>query len=110
VCHRTVSGAPGPYKSKLATLGFFQSCSAIIHWIVWCATGLSRASAEKRLFGATVNYIVPLTALQFATEVSVEVRGAPDTEQCLSGVALDNPVLPEVSVPTVDCVRTLTVG
>jgi hypothetical protein len=31
VCHRTVSGAPGPYKDELATLGFLQERPAIIH-------------------------------------------------------------------------------
>jgi hypothetical protein len=35
---------------------------------------------------------VPLTALQCATKVRTEVRGAPDTEQCLSGAAPDCPV------------------
>jgi hypothetical protein len=66
--------------------------------------------AEQRLFGAMVDCIVPLTALQFATEVRAEVRGAPDSEQCLSGVAPDCLVPPEVTAPTIDYVRTLTVG
>ena len=83
--HRTVSGAPGPYKSELATFGFLQRHSAIIHWTVRCATGLSGAPAEQRLFGATIDCTVPLTALQFTAEVRAEVRGAPDSEQCLSG-------------------------
>jgi hypothetical protein len=56
-------------------------------------------TAEQRLFGATVDCTVPLTALQFAAEVRAEVSGAPDC-----------PVPPGVSAPTVDCVRTLTVG
>jgi hypothetical protein len=42
-------------------------------------------TAEQRLFGATVDCTVHLTALQFAPEVRAEVRGAPDSEQCLSG-------------------------
>jgi hypothetical protein len=67
-------------------------------------------TVEQRLFGATVDCSVPLTALQFTAEVRAEVRGAPDSEQCLSGAAPDCPVPPEVSAPTVDCVRTLTVG
>jgi hypothetical protein len=41
VCHRTVSGAPGPYNTKLFTFGFLQCRSAIIHWTVQCTTGLS---------------------------------------------------------------------
>jgi hypothetical protein len=67
-------------------------------------------TAEQRLFDATVDCTVPMTALQFAVEVRAEVKGAPDSEQCLSGVAPDCPVPPEVSAPTVDRVRTLTVG
>jgi hypothetical protein len=66
--------------------------------------------AEQRLFGATVDCTVPLTALQFAVQVRAEVRGAPDKEQCMSGAAPDCPVPPKISAPTVDCVRTLTVG
>jgi hypothetical protein len=49
-----VSGAPRPYRIKLGSLGFLQRCSAIIHWTVWCATGLSCALAEQRLLRATV--------------------------------------------------------
>jgi hypothetical protein len=37
VCHRTVSGAPGPYRSQAATLGKTQARSAIIHRTVRCA-------------------------------------------------------------------------
>jgi hypothetical protein len=33
-----------------------------------------------------------LAALQYAAEVRTEVRGAPDSEQCLSGAAPDCPV------------------
>jgi hypothetical protein len=40
VCHRTVSGAPGPYNVQLSTLGFLRARSSIIHRTVWCATGL----------------------------------------------------------------------
>jgi hypothetical protein len=110
VCHRTVSGAPGPYKLQLATLGFLQCHSAIIHQTVRCATGLSDAPAKQWLLRATVDCTVPLTALQYAAEVRAEVRGAPDSEQCPFDAAPDCPVPPEVSAPMVDCVRTLTVG
>jgi hypothetical protein len=55
VCHRTVSGAPGPYKDELATLGFLQARSAIIHRTVRCATGLSGVTAEQRLLRATID-------------------------------------------------------
>jgi hypothetical protein len=109
VCHQTMSGAPGPYNSELFTFRFLRRRSAIIHRTVRCATGLSGAPVEQRLFGAMVDCTVPLTALQFTAEVRAEVRGAPDSEQCLSGAA-PCPVPPEVSAPTVDCVRNLTVG
>jgi hypothetical protein len=110
VCHRTVSGALGPYNSELFTFRFLERRSAIIHWTVQCATGLFGVTAEQWLYGATVDCTVSLIALQFVAEVRTEVRGAPDNEQCLSGAAPDCPVPPEVSAPTVDCVRTLTVG
>jgi hypothetical protein len=49
MCHRTVSGAPGPYKCQPATLGKMEARSTIIHFTVWCATGLSGEPAEERL-------------------------------------------------------------
>jgi hypothetical protein len=84
VCHQIVSGAPGPYRAEPATLGFLQT--------VRCATGLSGVLAEQRLSSAMVDCNGALTALQCATEVRAEVRGAPDSEQDLSGVAPDCPV------------------
>jgi hypothetical protein len=47
VCHQTVSGAPGPYRVEPATLGKTQARSAVIHWTVRCATGLSAEPAEQ---------------------------------------------------------------
>jgi hypothetical protein len=43
-------------------------------------------------------------------EVRAAVEGAPDSEQCLSGAAPDCPVPHEDKAPTVETVRTLTVG
>jgi hypothetical protein len=43
-------------------------------------------------------------------KVRAGVRGAPDSEQHLSGAAPDSLVRHEVSAPTVGTVRTLTVG
>jgi hypothetical protein len=103
VCHRTVSGAPGPYKSKLFTFGFLQPRSAIIHRTVQCTKRSNDYQRNDRLHSA-------LIALQFAVEGRTEVKGAPDSELCLSDAAPDCPVPPEVSASTVDCVRTLTVG
>jgi hypothetical protein len=44
-----VSGAPGPYNTKLFTFRFLRRRSAIIHQTVRCSTGLSGAPAEQRL-------------------------------------------------------------
>jgi hypothetical protein len=55
VCQRTVSGAPRPFSVQLATLGFLQARSAIIHRTVRCATRLSGVTAEQRLLRATVD-------------------------------------------------------
>jgi hypothetical protein len=45
-----------------------------------------------------------------ARQSRAAVRGAPDSEQYLSGAAPDCPVPLEDKAPTVDCARTLTVG
>jgi hypothetical protein len=65
VCHRTVSGAPGPYRIKPATLGFQQAHSAIIHQTVRCATGLSDVPPKQRLTRATVDCKSTLTSQQW---------------------------------------------
>jgi hypothetical protein len=88
VCHRTVSGAPGPYSCELATFGFLRSCSAIIHQTVRCATGLSGAPAEQRLSNATVDCnrrLQRYSARTARAEVRAAARGAPNSEQYLSG-------------------------
>ena len=55
LAHWTVSGAPGPYKSKLFTFGFLRARFAIIHRTVRCATGLSDAPSEATANSATVD-------------------------------------------------------
>jgi hypothetical protein len=55
VCHQIVSGAPGPYRVQLATLGFQQAHSAKNHRTVRCATRLSGVPAEQQLLCATVD-------------------------------------------------------
>jgi hypothetical protein len=72
VCHRTLSGAPGPYRVELATLGFQQAHSAIIHRTVRCASGATANSRNGRLQK-------PLTKEQCAQSQSRRVRGAPDS-------------------------------
>jgi hypothetical protein len=87
--------------------------SAIIHQTVRWVTGLSGVPAEQRLRSATVDSNGRLQCEQ-CTNSSRRVRaapeGAPDNEQCLSGAAPDCPVHQEVRAPTVETVRTLTVG
>jgi hypothetical protein len=43
------SGAPGRTADEPATLKNLDARSAIIHWTVWCATGLFDEPAEQRL-------------------------------------------------------------
>jgi hypothetical protein len=95
VAHQTVSSAPGPYNSELATFEFLQRHSDIIHRTVQSTSGATALQCNGRLHSA-------LTALQFAAEVRAKIRGAPDSEQYLSGVAPDCPVPQEVGAPMVD--------
>jgi hypothetical protein len=95
VCHRTVSGAPGPYKSKLATFGFLWPRSAIIHRTVWCATRLFGAPSGATATSAMVDCngcLQRYSARTVRAEVGAAARGAPDNEQYLSCVAPDCPV------------------
>jgi hypothetical protein len=101
---------PGSYSFKLATFGFLESRSAIIHRTVWCGTGLSGAPNEAMANSATVVCKSVNSAWTVRAEVIAGVRGAPDSEQYLSGATPDCPVLQEVRAPTVEPVRTLTIG
>jgi hypothetical protein len=102
LAHRTVSGAPGPYQSELATLGFLRACSTIIHRTVRCATGLSGVPPDYPVHQRNNGYFAQRSPTkaedsdeQCATvrgRAEPLVRGAPDTEQCLSGVAPDCPL------------------
>ena len=69
--------------------------------------------AEQRLASATVDSNGRLQREQCADSsrrVKAAPEGAPDSEQCLSGAAPDSPVPQDVRAPTVETVRTLTVG
>jgi hypothetical protein len=95
VHHRTVSGAPGTVHAELFTFGFLESRSAIIHRIVRWVTGLSGVPAEQRLGSATVDSNGRLQREQCADSsrrVRAAPKGAPDSEQCLSGAAPDCPM------------------
>jgi hypothetical protein len=100
VCHRIVSGAPGPYDSKPVTLRNYRARSTIIHWTVWCATGLSGEPAEQRLPAHPTVDCGDVRAEQCCAEVrSAEVRRH-RTVRCSKTTKL----------PTVDQLRTLTVA
>jgi hypothetical protein len=79
---------PGPYVFKLATFGFLESHSAIIHRTVRCATGLSSVPAEQWLASATVDSNGRLQrepCADSSRKVRAAPEGAPVSEQCLSG-------------------------
>jgi hypothetical protein len=99
VCHRTVSGAPGPYNSESATLGNFRVRSAIIHRTVQCATGLS---GEPRSNGS-VRANGQFYQVNSATQYHAEVRAAKSEGTGLSGAA-------RRQSPMIDQLRTLTFG
>jgi hypothetical protein len=103
MCHRTVSGAPGPYNSELSTLGFLRTRSAIIHRTVWCTSGATTHSCNGRLQKLK-------NQMNSARQSRAAVKGAPDREQYMSGAALDCTVPLEDKAPTVVCAQTLTVG
>jgi hypothetical protein len=90
VCHRTVSGAPGPYSLKLATLGFLRARSAIIHRTVRCTSGATAPSRNDRLQKLENQMNSEEQCAQ--SQSRPPEGGAPDTEQCLSGAAPDCPV------------------
>jgi hypothetical protein len=100
-------------RLKLFTFGFLESRSAIIHRIVRCATGLSGVPPEQRLSSATVNSNGRQQREQCvdsSRRVRAALEGALDSEQCLSGATPDCLVPQDVRAPTVETVRTLTVG
>jgi hypothetical protein len=69
--------------------------------------------AEQRLASTTVGSNDRLTTHSARTvhaESEQPPEGTPDREQCLSGAALDCPVPQDDKAPTIETVRTLTVG
>jgi hypothetical protein len=91
------------YGPRQAPLRYNSPDYPVCHRTVQCTSGATALQRNGRLHSA-------LTALQYAEEVRAAVRGAPDNEQCLSGAVPDCPMPLEVSAPTIDCVRILTVG
>jgi hypothetical protein len=113
VCHWTVSGALGTVEAELFTFGFLESRSAIIHRTVRWATGPPGVPAEQRLQRNGRLQRTPAKSAKCADSsrrVRATLEGAPDSEQCLSGAAPDYPVAQAIRAPTVNTVRTLTIG
>jgi hypothetical protein len=103
----------GTVQAELFTFGFLESCSAIIHRTVRWVTGLSGVPAEQRLRSATVDSNGRLQREQCADSsrrARAAPEGAPDSEQYMSGAAPGYSVHQDVRAPTVETVRTLTVG
>jgi hypothetical protein len=97
-------------RLKLFTFRFLESRSAIIHRIVRWVTVLYDVTAEQRLSSATVNSNGRLQKVNSSRRVRAAPKGAPDSEQCLSGATPDCSVPQDVRAPTVETVRTLMVG
>jgi hypothetical protein len=72
-------------------------------------TGLSGVPAEQWLASAMVGCNMN-SARTVRTESDQSPEDAPDSEQCLSGAAPDCPVPQDVRAPTVETVKTSTVG
>jgi hypothetical protein len=87
VCHRTVSGAPGPYRVQPTTLGKTQAHSAIIHRTVRCASGQRLSSTQRSTLMDEQCSTVP------RQKSEQQVRGAPDcpvwhrTVRCGTGLS-----------------------
>jgi hypothetical protein len=96
LAYRTVSSALGPYHSELFTFGFLQRRSAIIHRTVRCTNGATALQRNGRLHSAPDSY---------SSRQKSEQRS--EAHRIVNSAC---PVPPEVSAPTVVCIRTLTVG
>jgi hypothetical protein len=107
VCHRKVSGAPGPYRTKPATLGFQQAHSTIIHLTVRCASGATAKSRNGRLQK-------PLTQMNSEEQCAQSQSTESEAHRTMNRTC---PVWhrtvrchKKTTAPTVDCSQTLTVG
>jgi hypothetical protein len=88
---------------SLGALRYNSPDCPVCHWTVRCTKQSNGYQRNGRLHSA-------LTELQFAVEVRAGDKGTPDSEQCLSGAAPVCSVYQDVRAPTVEIVRTLTVG
>jgi hypothetical protein len=97
-----LSSAPGAVQTELSTFGFLRSYSSIIHRTIRCASGAMASERNGRLQREQ--------CANSSHRVRAASEGAPDNEQCLSGAAPDCLVPQDVRAPTIETVRTLTVG
>jgi hypothetical protein len=98
-----LSGAPGRIDFKLFTFGFPRRSSAIIHWTVRWATGLSGVPAEQRLSARNGRLCKMNSENQMSEQT---VRGAPDCPMSHRTVRCHMRTEP----PTVDQLQDLTGG
>jgi hypothetical protein len=106
MCHRTVSGAPWPYRCQATTLGNSRARSAINYRIVRCATGLSGEPAGNGYPAPMLECKVPAAVNSAWQSQSSKVRGAPDCPVWHRTVWCRK----RTKSPMVDQLRTLTIG
>jgi hypothetical protein len=87
-CTRTVQSQTDHSRVFASALRNNSPDCPVCHWTVRCTSGVTTIQRNGRLQWTPYNATV-------RTEVRAVVRGAPDTEQCLSGAAQDCPVPPE---------------
>jgi hypothetical protein len=107
LAHRTVSGAPGPYRTEPATLGFQQAHSAIIHRTIRCATGATANSRNGRLQKRADSATMENSALQSQSTESEAHRTVNRTCPIWHRTVRCHK---KTTTPMLDCSRTLTVG
>jgi hypothetical protein len=88
VCHRTVFGAPWPYRCQAGTLENSRARSAINHQTVWCATGLSGEPAGNDYPTPTVD----CKSTSHSEQCAVESEQQSQRGTRLSDVVPDYPV------------------
>jgi hypothetical protein len=118
--HRTVRCATGqcPVHQGRSTstlhlrvsetaLRYNSSDCPVCHRTVRCTSGATASQRNGRLQRSSDNVN---SARIVRVESEQPPEGAPDSAQCMSGAAPDCPVQHEDKAPTVETVRTLTVG
>jgi hypothetical protein len=85
-------------NSELLTFGNSGDRSTIIHRTIRCASGAT-ATSRQRSSAERIEYAT------VRARVRAERDGAPDTEQCMSGVPPDCPVPQKTEAPTVGIQR-----